>query len=32
MLFVEFLGTTDGKQSKLLYMDLVGLMLPMFLL
>jgi len=29
MLFGEFLGTSDGNQSKLLYMDLVGLMLPM---
>ena len=29
MLFVEFLGTTDKNQSKLLYMDLVGLMLLM---
>jgi len=29
MLFIEFLGTTDGNQSKLLYMDLLGLMLLM---
>ena len=27
MLFVEFLGTIDGNQLKLLYMDLVGSLL-----